>query len=192
MKKIGITDIGFDNLYFWQSFFRVEWQNAYNEQEDISVSEIMDEYCLELDECLAWWHEFTQYYDGVIEQSDGYLDEPTTLEAALGDGQTLAIEFHPGDTIYFIDGREIGCTGPHHIQLQSLPYAYIKSLLSREYGEQLFFLLLPMAVMEEQEAKAAQIQMESLLTKLFPEEICADMAQCMVCALTEEGELFGE
>ncbi len=44
----------------------------------------------------GWWDNFTKYYDGVLEESDGYVDEPETLICELAPAQTLKIEFHPG------------------------------------------------------------------------------------------------
>ena len=80
-------------------------------EKDVSVSDFMKEICTE--ESRRWWDAFTGYYDGILEESDGYLDEPTTLETSLSQERMLKIQFHPGNTLYYINGEKIGSTGPH-------------------------------------------------------------------------------
>lgn len=185
MKNIDITDLGFENKNFWISFFWVVWQNTYDEQEDKSVCDILDEYCHEMDDYFEWWREFTQYSDEIFEKSNGYLNEPTTLKAELEGGRILKIKFHPGDTIFFIDDKEIGCTGPDYVKVFTVPYRVVERLLHLEYGERLFFLLLPMAWIEEDEREEARWKIESLLHNIFAEEICGDIAKCIVWGLTK-------
>ena len=56
--------------------------------------------------------DLTGYYDGVFDESDGYIDNPNTIKMILSTGNELFIEFHPGDTIYYFGQEELGCTGP--------------------------------------------------------------------------------
>ena len=189
LKRISMNDVRLDNKRFWTCFFLAEWRNAYNEQEDLSVADVIEANCPELSDDYEWWHDFTGYRDDIFETSDGYLEEPTTLFAALDKEHTLTIEFHPGDTVYFINDTEIGCTGPHDAQYHPLPYDAIEKLLEVPHGEELFFLLLPMTKLDFQipsDIEAARTKIESLLRKIFATEICGNLADCMMCALTEE------
>ncbi len=104
MSRISLDEI--DNLPFWLNYFGCSYLNLYDEEEDASVSELMGELCTQ--EVLEWWKTFTGWYDGVLDECDGYLDDPAFLEVPLTRGRTLKIEFHPGDTLYYIDGEEIG------------------------------------------------------------------------------------
>ena len=117
MSRISFYEI--DNLSFWINYFGCSYLNLYDEEEDVSVSELMEELCTE--EVREWWEKFTGWYDGVLDESDGYLDDPAFLEAPLTQGRTLKIEFHPGDTLYYVNGEEIGSTGPHW-KLGTVPY----------------------------------------------------------------------
>ena len=117
VKKICVEDI--DCLNFWINYFGCCYPNGYDESNDISVSELMEELCIE--EVGNWWEQFTGYYEGVLDESDGYLENPTTLEEELLPGKILKIEFHPGDILYFINGEQVGSTGPHY-ELQRIPY----------------------------------------------------------------------
>ena len=96
-----------------------------------------------------WMDEFTGYYDGIFDECDGYLDDPTTLEIELSTGEKLYIEFHPGDTIFFIDDKEIGCTGPHYL-IHKIDWSqfisYTNSLSSDKK-----MLLLPMLFIRDEE-----------------------------------------
>ena len=117
------------------------------------------------------------------------MEEPTTLFAALDKEHTLTIEFHPGDTVYFINETEIGCTGPHNAIWCPLSYDAIEKLLNVSHGEAFYFLLLPMTKLDFQiqsDIEAARTKIESLLRKIFATEICGNLADCMMCALTEE------
>ena len=117
VKKICVEDI--DCLNFWINYFGCCYPNGYDESNDISVSELMEE--LYTEEVGNWWEQFTGYYEGVLEDSDGYLDNPTTLEEELLPDKILKIEFHPGDILYFINDEQIGSTGPHY-ELQTIPF----------------------------------------------------------------------
>lgn len=124
---------------FWLYFLGTNFPNGYVEETDESLSEFI-EYRYDID--MEWPNNFTGYYEGVLDSSDGYVENPTTLKIELSTKNTLFIEFHPGDTIYFIDDDEIGCTGPeyfiHKINWKEF-CVYTKALDSKEK-----LLLIPM------------------------------------------------
>lgn len=180
MKTLHIEDI--DNLNFWTSYFGCSYPNSYDEEEDTSISELM--YELYTEEIESWWNKFTGYYDGVMDESDGYLDDPTTLEALLTPDKVLKIEFHPGDILYFVNEKQIGSTGPHWM-LQTVPYEEVKQLLTLENERQLFLLLLPLAVIKQEEITAARKEIEAQMRNYFPENLCERVSGCIVTGLTE-------
>lgn len=180
MKTFHIEDI--DNLNFWTSYFGCSYPNSYDEEEDTSVSELM--YELYTEEIESWWNKFTGYYDGVMDESDGYLDDPTTLEALLMSDKVLKIEFHPGDIFYFVNEKQIGSTGPHWM-LQTVSYEDVKQLLTLENGRQLFLLLLPLAVIKQEEITTARKEIEAQMRNYFPENLCERVSGCIVTGLTE-------
>ena len=61
MKKVSMKDI--DNLYFWVNYFGCSYPNAYDEEEEVSASDIMQEMLTE--EGGRWWEQFTGYYDHI-------------------------------------------------------------------------------------------------------------------------------
>lgn len=182
MKNIRMEDI--DNLHFWVNYFGCSYPNAYDEEEDVSVSELMQENCTE--ESRKWWDAFTGYYDGILDESDGYLDEPSTLEMSLSQERTLKIQFHPGDTLYYINEEKIGSTGPHW-ELQTVPYEEIRQISEQKQGCQLYLLLLPLAMIKQEEAASARKEIAGQMGKYFPESLCESISKCIVTGLTESG-----
>jgi hypothetical protein len=76
---------------------------------------------LEVDERDAegWDHEFTGWYPGIFDESDGYSDDPATIQLALANGVQLRVEFHPGDQYWFLRGEDtaeamLANIGPHY------------------------------------------------------------------------------
>lgn len=189
MNKVNLEHI--DCLHFWINYFGSCYPNSYDEEEDICASDLMQE--LYTEEAESWWDTFTGYYDGVLDESDGYLDEPTTLETVLPEGKTLKIEFHPGDTLYFINDKQVGSTGPHW-KLQTIPYRDVEHLLSLENGRQLYLLLLPLAFIDSGENAIASM-IESIRKEIaqqmqhyFPEDLCEGMSKCIVAGLAAADE----
>ena len=60
---------------------------------------------------MEWSDKFTGYYDGIIDDSDGYVDMPRRLKVDLSTGNKFYIDFHPCDVFYYIDDRHIGSSG---------------------------------------------------------------------------------
>ena len=180
MSRISFYEI--DNLSFWINYFGCSYLNLYDEEEEASVSELMEELCTEA--VCEWWEKFTGWYDGVLDESDGYLDDPAFLEAPLTQGRTLKIEFHPGDTLYYVNGEEIGSTGPHW-KLGTVPYKELEKLLPLEQGWQLFLLLLPLASLERKEAPAAQQVIKVQMMHCFGADLCESVSKCIVSGLPE-------
>jgi len=176
-KSVDISEINFHNQNFWWYFFSSNFRHAFIEDEGLFLAGILAQY--EPDGVLEWGHTFTQYYDGVIYESDGYLDNPTTLEAKISSDETWKIEFHPGDTIYFINDVEIGCTGPHW-KRQVLPYSKIRSVLSQKDGIILFLLFLPMVYATADEIDEARENIIEILPMIFPKEICEQLTRCIL------------
>ena len=178
VKKICVEDI--DYLNFWINYFGCCYPNGYDESNDISVSELMEELCTE--EVGNWWEQFTGYYEDVLDESDGYLDNPTTLEEELLPDKILKIEFHPGDILYFINDEQIGSTGPHY-ELQTIPYEKVEQLLSLKNGRQLFLLLLPLAFIDEEEVQSVRDKITEQIRNYFPEDLCKSVSRCIVAGL---------
>jgi hypothetical protein len=68
-------------------------------------------------DALTWWNGFTQFYEGVLDEADGYVNAPASLTIALANGVRVKIEYHPGGSFYRLHtahGSELlGETGPH-------------------------------------------------------------------------------
>lgn len=178
MKKIDAEDM--DCLNFWIPYFGCCYPNGYDEEEDVSVSEIMEE--LYTEEVRSWWEGFTGYYEGVFDESDGYLDDPATLEEMFSTDIILKIEFHPGDILYFVNDKQIGSTGPHW-ELQTIPYKELERLLPLRNGRQLFLLLLPLAFIEEEEIQYARENIAKQMGNYFPESLCESASKCIAAGL---------
>ncbi len=90
---ISLHGIDFSNRNFGVGYMATSFPTVLDEETDMSLTELMTENGM-LD--TSWWDKFTKYYDGVLEKSDGYVDEPEILICELAPIQTLKIEFHPG------------------------------------------------------------------------------------------------
>lgn len=179
MKKICIEDV--DCLNFWIHYFGCCYPNGYDESKDISVSELMEE--LYTEEAGNWWKQFTGYYEGVLDESDGYLEHPTTLEAMLPD-KILKIEFHPGDILYFINDEQVGSTGPHW-EVQTIPYKDVEQLLSLKNGRQLFLLLLPLTFTGEEEIQSVRKKVAEQMRNYFSENFSERVSGCIAAGMVQ-------
>lgn len=69
---ILLQEIDFSNRNFWVGYMAASFPTAWEEETDMSLTELM----IENGMCdTGWWDNFTKYYDGVLEESDGYIDE---------------------------------------------------------------------------------------------------------------------
>lgn len=181
MERVCIEELTFDNKAFWHVYFLCGYGEFYCEELDMSVMDMEEE--INQDGDLEYWNEFTGWYEGIFEESDGYLDEPTYLETYIDAmNKTLKIEFHPGETVYFLDGEEIGCIGPHSVTRQPLSFTAMKSVLDGAFGDILFFLLFPMVELEEGDrVEAGELFLNRLIsTGVFDERICSELARIII------------
>ena len=178
MDKVLIEELHFENKPFWHGYFLFGYGDCYCEELDMSISD-MGEGILQAGD-LEYWNEFTGWYEGVIDECDGYLDEPTYLEVYIGTmNKTLKIELHPGGAYYYLDGIAIGNIGPHSMISQPLSFHAIKSLLNDENGDILFFLLFPMIKLEEENrAEACKLFQDRLkAAAIFDGETCEKLVK---------------
>ena len=179
---LTLNDIAFSNRNFWTGFVTTSFPTALDEETDRSLTEIIEE---NQAADAKWWESFTKYYDGVLEDTDGYLDEPETLICDLTDTQTLKIEFHPGDTVYSINDKQIACTGgEYHIQI--FPFADLLNFAGIKNEKRVFLLLLPLTIVSGQETETATEIIADALREIFPEHLCSQLAKSIVFGLLEE------
>ena len=179
---LTLNDIAFSNKDFWTGFIATSFPTAIDEETDMSLPEIMEESNLGN---AMWWKHFTKYYDGVIEESDGYIDDPETFTCNLTPAQRLKIEFHPGDTVYFINDKQIGCTGGEYC-IQIFPFSNLSKYLDTEKDHRIFLLLLPLTVIDAQETESASKMISNVLKEIFEENLCNRFAQSIVSGLIAE------
>lgn len=125
------------NFVLW--FLMTNFPEGIDESTDCSIAELIEENC-ELDK--TWIDNLTGYYDGVLDESDGYINEPKTIMLSLATNDCFFVEFHPGDTLYFLNDQMLGCTGPEY-SIKKITFEcyqeYIKNMVGLER-----LLLLPM------------------------------------------------
>lgn len=178
---IDLKDILFNNIKFWAFFLSVNYPCAVLEETGYSMYDLVTQ-VLPVD--IKWSEEFTQYYDGVFDEVDGYLDNPTTLITPLDKENYLKIEFHPGDTIFYINEVEIGCTGSHW-EVGKIPYSQMKEILSLENGPVLFQLLLPMAILMPNEITDIKPVLEDQFLGFgFTQLLLSQIIECLISGIT--------
>lgn len=184
MKLLTCDDLCFSNEKFWTGFLASSFPMALDEEADVSLTEIID------DNQLAdfdWWSDFTGYYDGIFEENDGYTDEPQTFIAQLTPSQKLKIEFHPGDTLYFINDQQIGCTGPHYV-LQVFPLAALLEYTKNGTWQEMFLLLLPLVSIRKEDAACAAEIIQNILHNFLQHSFCEQITKLILCGLMEESD----
>ncbi|MBO5094182.1 MAG: immunity protein 19 [Lachnospiraceae bacterium] len=176
---LSLSDIGFSNRNFWIGFMATSFPAALDEKTDMSLIELIEE---NETADINWWNNFTKYRDGVLEETDGYIDEPETLCCNLTAAQTLKIEFHPGDTVYYINDRQIACTGGHY-HIQIFPF---KDLLNVSEDKRIFLLLLPLTVIDQSDTDNVAEIISNALQGIFDKSLCSRYASSIVYGLLKE------
>ena len=65
---LSLHEIDFSNRDFWVGFMATSFPTALEEEMDMSLTDLM----IENGMCnRSWWDNFTKYYDGVLDESDG-------------------------------------------------------------------------------------------------------------------------
>lgn len=144
MSRIDIKSFeNSKNLLLW--FITVNFPEGYDEEQDISFMEFMEEnYEFDEDEI----NMVTQFFDGVFDENDGYVDNPNVIEIYLSNGKEFCVVFHPGDIEYYIDDKMIGCTGPHYT-IRKIPYEEYKSMVNGLSSFEKLFVLPMLCVTDE-------------------------------------------
>lgn len=146
MRKLINYDMINNEKDFWLIFLMGGFPESLDNETDETLSEIISGL---YGYNRQWADNFTGYYDGIFDECDGYIDDPTTLEMELSTGERLYIEFHPGDTIYFINDEEIGCTGPEYFIHKLDWWQYVSYTHSLSSDQKL--LVLPMLAVKDGE-----------------------------------------
>lgn len=181
---VSLEDLGFQNKSFWTGFIASSFPTSLDEEIDMGLSELMEENEL-IDIDIDWWNDFTKYYDGVLEEADGYIDDPEMLVCKLTDTQTLKIEFHPGDIVYYVNDKQIACTGGEYM-IQIFPFEDLMKYTEHQKDKHLFLLLLPLVVISEEKVSCAIEIISSVLEEILDKSLCNQFAKCIVYGLIEE------
>lgn len=162
MKNVEFSEIK-DKQFFW-FYFLCSFPKAYDPDEDSMLADFIQEhYCSK--ESFQWWNSFTQYYDGVFDEYDGYVEDPSTIVIPVGENE-YSIQFHPGDTEYYLNGEKIGSTGPSYV-VSKIKYSDFTEIVTTVNDPLKAFLLLPLVYIEESEIEPAREYVMQVL-KMLP------------------------
>ncbi len=181
---VSLEDLGFQNKSFWSGFIVSSFPTSLDGETDMGLSELMEENEL-VDMDIDWWNDFTKYYDGVFEETDGYIDDPEILICKLTDKQTLKIEFHPGDIVYYVNDKQIACTGGEYM-IQIFPFTDLLKYIEHQEDNRIFLLLLPLVIIGREEVSCATEIISRALEEIFDKSSCNRLAKCIVHGLIGE------
>lgn len=129
--------------------------------EPFELGEVVEVFGVAERRAVRWWHDFTGWYEGIFEKSDGEVADPSTLTLEFRRGVKLSIEFHAGDTYYRLNAPDdlpelVGNVGPHWI-LPALRWPEAVALARgaaadsppQSLGQTALLLLLPCAWLTE-------------------------------------------
>ncbi len=184
-ETLTLKAIEWSNQNFWINFIALSFPTAWDETTDLSLSEIIEETVGKEQKklLLEWWDHFTHYDKETFNETDGYSNDPTTLVCPLTATQTLKLEFHPGDIVYFINDKQIASTGPH-FRIQIFPFTDLAA--ATEIDSRIFLLLLPLTTVGtgEREAKQATTLIAKHLSQWFAPTACKQFATSIVYGLS--------
>lgn len=162
--EIQLKDI-VEDRNFWLFFYLSSYPNAYDEQKDMMLSEYIEE---NFKVPYKWIDQFTKYNQEIIDRNDGYEEKPRYLKVDIKEHCELMIEFHPGDTIYYLNNIEIGCTGPHY-KIHVISWKKLKEIVNQCTNQAVVLqLLLPMVkIYEDEYDEARKIISECLARNCF-------------------------
>ena len=144
------------NSNFIPWFLMTNFPEGIDNSKECSLSELIQEKCI-LDK--DWIDNLTSYYDGVFDENDGYIDTPKAVVIKLSNGDEFCVEFHPGDTIYYINDIQIGCTGPSYM-IRNISLAQFYEYTSNmNDSEKIFLLPMVKITLEEKDALAKVIKL---------------------------------
>jgi hypothetical protein len=99
---------------FWYSVFASEFGSPGDE---LDASVLAPSFGVTEDSAFLWWESFTGSFEGVMDASDGYVEDPGRIGFDLANGITASVEYHPGGTFYRlhrgVDSALLGEVGPH-------------------------------------------------------------------------------
>lgn len=182
MKFFTLDDTKILSTSFWKCFVASSFPTAMDEKTDLSLVELIEENGLA---DIEWWNDFTGYYDGVFDEADGCVDEPAALICRLSAEHMLKVEFHPGDIIYYVNDKQIACTGPDY-RIHVFPFSDLLNYAGSAADKSLFLMLLPLAVIGQREADNAVKVIADALEGIFGEQVCGQVAGSIVYGLMEE------
>ena len=121
----------------------------------------------------------TGYYDGIFDESDGYLDSPKTIKLILSTKEELFVEFHAGDTVYYLGESKLGCTGPEYSIQKIALDSFFK--LTKDLSNPEKLLLLPMVKIVNVEIESFSDIVRSILTDIkYIDEDFDNICSCIV------------
>ncbi|MBQ3546359.1 MAG: immunity protein 19 [Lachnospiraceae bacterium] len=156
------------NSSFIPWFLMNNFPEGIDNSNECSLMELIQETCI-LDK--DWIDKLTGYYDGIFDENDGYINAPNSVVISLSNGDELCVEFHPGDTIYYINGSQIGCTGPSYMIRSISLTQFIEYTSKLNASEKI--LLLPMVKITFEEKDELKNVINSILSTV-------DMQGCSV------------
>lgn len=89
------------NFYFWLYFLSTSFPESLDSETDQTLAEFLAAH-YDCEAAQEWADDFVQSEADNV-NDDGYVENPSTLEVLLKDIK-LTIAFHPGDTIFYLDG----------------------------------------------------------------------------------------
>ena len=163
MKIIKFEDIK-DNNYFWLYYLSTSFPLAIDAKEDVSLSE----YIYENYDCVTsaseWVNSFVQYTDNIIEENDGYVENPTSIIFSV-DNEEYTIQYHPGDTLYLYNGSLIASTGPHY-DIHKISFQLLQSITNKIDDVQKALLILPIVYINQFEEEKSKNLIHKLIVEL--------------------------
>ncbi|MBO4494459.1 MAG: immunity protein 19 [Clostridiales bacterium] len=139
------------NTSFINWFVMTSFPEGIDVEEDSSLSEMLSSSPIDK-ECI---HQLTQYYDGVFDEYDGYVECPNAIRLDLN-GNEYDVEFHPGDTVYYLNGEQLGCTGPEYFT-KKIPLDQFKEFSQNLSSKEKLFLLPMLKATAEEKEEVFQI-----------------------------------
>lgn len=140
-------------------FLMTNFPEGMNIQEDYSLMELINEKC-EVD--INMINILTGYHEGVFDENDGYIESPKAVEIKLYNGDVFCVEFHPGDTLYYINNIQIGCTGPSY-SIKNISFSEFNTYTKNMKKLEKLFLL-PMVKVSALERNSFEEMIKTLLS----------------------------